>query len=474
MSHRENLEELGNKILEASRTELFLSMRFMGSALDSLSYVMDLTTRTVGTDAVFIRFNPEYLMRLYLMKPVELNRQYVHMLLHCIFRHMFGSNAYEDKDLYALCADIAVEAVIDSMEYSAIEDIHSDFRSLWYEKLEREVKFITAERLYKYFTDAPPQYDEYMKLKSEFTKDDHGFWELLDDQKQDDEGNEPPEQNASDSGENQPPDAPENEDKKEAPLDPPQKHHVARLPKELEEEWKKNADRMKVEMESSGHDASDEAGSLLRTLRFVQKRRKSYKNFLKRFAAMHEETKIDPDSFDYGFYQYGMELFGNIPLVEENEYRESRKIKTLVIAIDTSASCQETLIQRFLNETADILDRQESFFHRADILILECDDRVQEEIYLKDPGELKRFAEGFKVRGGYGTDFRPAFRRVEELVRSGRLKDLKGMMYFTDGFGTFSEKKPGWDTAIVLFGDEACETEKLPDWAYVLYLEGDS
>lgn len=470
MSYRKNLEELGNKILNASKTELFLSMRFMGSALDSLSYVCDLTTRTVGTDAVFIRFNPEYLMQLYLMKPVELNRQYVHMILHCIFRHMFGSDAYEDRDLYNLCADIAVESVIDSMEYSAIETTHPDFRSLWYERLERDVKFVTAERLYKYFSDNPPDYDEYMKLKGEFTKDDHGFWELLDNQENDDPGSEPPSQNAPNDN-NEPP---EDSDPNEAPPENDlTKHHVAKMPRELEEEWKKNADRMKVEMESSGHDASDEAGSLLRTLKFVQKKRKSYKSFLKRFAVMHEETKIDPDSFDYGFYQYGLELFGNIPLVEENEYRESRKIKTLVIAIDTSASCQETLVQRFLNETADILDRQESFFHRANILILECDDRVQEEIYLKSPKELKRFAEGFNVRGGYGTDFRPAFRRVAELVRAGQLPDLKGMMYFTDGFGTFPEKKVPWDTAIVLFGDEACETEKLPDWAYILYLDGD-
>ena len=66
MSYKQQLEELGIKILNASRTELFLSMRFMGNALDSLAYTIDLTTRTVGTDAVFIRFNPEFLMQQYL------------------------------------------------------------------------------------------------------------------------------------------------------------------------------------------------------------------------------------------------------------------------------------------------------------------------------------------------------------------------------------------------------------------------
>ena len=95
MNTREQLDRLGKRILEASRTELFLSMRFMGSALDSLSYVMDLNTRTCGTDAANIRFNPTFLMQLYIERPRNLNRLYVHMLLHCIFRHMFGSGEHE-------------------------------------------------------------------------------------------------------------------------------------------------------------------------------------------------------------------------------------------------------------------------------------------------------------------------------------------------------------------------------------------
>ena len=533
MSYKQQLEELGIKILNASRTELFLSMRFMGNALDSLAYTIDLTTRTVGTDAVFIRFNPEFLMQQYLAKPIMLNRLYVHMILHCIFRHMFETDGFEDKELYNLCADITVESLIDSMEYKAIETTHSDFRSDWYDKLSKELKVLTAERLYKYFTEHMPDYDEYMKLKAEFTKDDHSFWEQLDEQESDEQsgdgdnhenahegddnpGGEDKEKNApeddklksggDDAGDNEgkndasgEPDSGDfdkqsdksqernrqdknKQDKnkleddnrqgnKDGSSQPPNAHRVAKLPKELEDEWKKRADRMKVEMEASGHEASDEFGSLLRTLKFVTKRRKSYKDFLKRFAAIHEETKIDPDSFDYGFYQYGFDMYGNIPLVEENEYRESKKIKTLVIAIDTSASCQEHLVQRFLNETADILSRQESFFHKADILIIECDDRVQEEIYLKSPEELKHFARGFKVRGGYGTDFRPVFKRIGELEKAGRLKNLKGMMYFTDGYGTFPAKKVPWDTAIVLFGDEAEEPDRLPDWAYKLYLD---
>ena len=54
MKTREQLEATGNKILNSVRTELYLSMRFMGPALGSLGFAMDLSTRTVGTDAVYI------------------------------------------------------------------------------------------------------------------------------------------------------------------------------------------------------------------------------------------------------------------------------------------------------------------------------------------------------------------------------------------------------------------------------------
>ena len=57
----EELKQIGERILDSSRTELYLSMHFMGEALGSLQTEMDLSTTRVGTDAVSIRYNPSYL-----------------------------------------------------------------------------------------------------------------------------------------------------------------------------------------------------------------------------------------------------------------------------------------------------------------------------------------------------------------------------------------------------------------------------
>ena len=48
--------------------------------------------------------------------------------------------------------------------------------------------------------------------------------------------------------------------------------------------------------------------------------------------------KLNPDEFDYNFYTYGFALYENMPLIEPLEYREVKRIREFVIAIDTSGS----------------------------------------------------------------------------------------------------------------------------------------
>jgi hypothetical protein len=176
-----------------------------------------------------------------------------------------------------------------------------------------------------------------------------------------------------------------------------------------------------INMPRLAYEASDEKDSLERILDFTAGSRTDYREFLQKFAIVREETAIDLDSFDYGFYNYGMEVYGNMPLIEENEYREARKVEDLVIAIDTSASCQEVLVQKFLRETATLLHSQENFFHKVNIHIIECDDQVQNDVLITGMDDMEKYTEGFSVKGGYGTDFRPVFRYVEQLQKSGEL-----------------------------------------------------
>jgi len=541
MGNRVELDEMGKRILDASRTELYLSMRFLGPALHSLGWIMDLSTAFVGTDAAMIRFNPNYLFQLYVNRPRFLNRTYLHMILHCVFRHMFTAREKEDRELWDLASDIAVDAIIDSMEYRAVAELTPEYRQKWYSRLEEENHVLTAERIYQYFIERKRNYLEEMQLAQIFAYDDHSFWERMEDEeenpsgensRQKDSDNSPSgntdskndsendsendpgpgnvdpdskkdsqtgnkennkeenkeknsERNArrqqpsgrQDEGGNKDSDRRNGDEKNDEKNGEKNTHEksVRKLKKieNLNRQWKETSERMEAELLASGKEASQDRGSLDRILSISNRRRTDYREFLRKFAILREVTTIDPDSFDYGFYNYGLEVYGNMPLIEENEYREMNRIRTLVIAIDTSASCQEVLVQRFLNETAAVLRNIGQFFSSSEVHIIECDEHVQDEIVVRDISDLEKYAESFHVKGGFGTDFRPVFSYIEEKRRTGEIRDMEALMYFTDGMGIYPEKPTDYDTAFVFFNDEELDDTKVPDWAMKLYIRGE-
>ncbi len=465
MKSRIELEEFGKRILNETRTELYLAMHFMARALDSLDYTMDLNTRRCGTDARTIHFNPQFLFALFVESPQKLDRLYLHMILHCLFRHMFKGDGRETA-LWDLACDIQTESVLDSMDYEIIRRPPGAFREQWYQRLQAELRVLTAERLYQYFLENNIDMDIMERLKQEFTRDDHAFWTPLSNAEEDNAG-----------GPEMPPELPEDmaapENEGEAPKTEAKQRKLQARPsrQELDERWQENAERTETEMETFGRDRAEESGSLSWLLRLQNQRKTDYRDFLRRISIEREESRIDPDSFDYGYYSYGLSLYGNMPLIEENEFTESRKIEQLVIAIDTSASCRDTLMQRFLNETAGLLSDQKGFFPRVRILILECDEKVQRELWISDTREMQQYAAAFHVSGGFGTDFRPVFDRVQALRESGKLPQLRGLLYFTDGFGSFPETPTDYLTGFVYPGNDDCGDDKTPPWAMKLYIE---
>ena len=410
------------------------------------------------------------------------------------------------------------------MEYRAVQELTPEFRQRVYDRLESEIRVLTAERIYQYFLERKRNYLEELQLAAAFALDDHSFWERMEDEEQDQDSSpdgqrddSPPQggpENRNGGGEQNPPKPAGDPGQKKPDSDQKQngkspggdgkdagsekgdssqdrkreqdgpggggdgKRTQKRLPRlksadELEGDWEETSKRMEAEILAGGKEASDERGSLDRILSISKRRRTDYRAFLRKFAVLREVTTIDPDSFDYGFYNYGLQVYGNMPLIEENEYREMNNLRTLVIAIDTSASCQDVLVQRFLNETAAVLRNIGQFFHTSTVYIVECDEHVQNVLTVHGPDDLERYAEKFHVKGGFGTDFRPVFAWVEEQRRSGEIRDMEGLMYFTDGMGVYPEKPTDYDTAFVFFNDEELDDTKVPDWAVRLYIEGD-
>lgn len=422
----EKLKSLGVSIFCAARDELYFSMRFLDVALSSFVYQMDSSVSPFGTDGAVMYFHPQQLGGLLRENRILVNRGYLHMVFHCIFRHMFKRT--DDERYWDLSCDIAAEHLIDGCDKRPVRWSRSLLRRETYRKLETGGRVMNAERIFRELKAWELTEKELSRLEEEFRTDDHRYWE-----------NRGPER------------------KKEP---------------ELSRKWQEINEKMETDLETFSKEASEENGSFLGQLRVENRERQDYREFLRKFSVLREEMGPDPDTFDYGFYSYGLTLYGNMPLIEPLETREVRRIADFVIVIDTSMSCSGTLVRRFLEETYSVLKQNDSYFRRVNVHIIQCDEKVHSDVKITSEKELKKYMDQFELYGEGGTDFRPAFTYVDELLGRGEFDDLKGLIYFTDGYGIYPSRMPPYKTAFV-FLEEDYRDADVPAWAIRLVLRED-
>ena len=129
-------------------------------------------------------------------------------------------------------------------------------------------------------------------------------------------------------------------------------------------------------------------------------------------------------------------------------------------------------MQRFVQKTYNILKSTESFFSKINLHIIQCDVDIQEDKKITCQEDFDEYLKTMQIRGLGGTDFRPVFEYVETLRKNKEFTNLKGLIYFTDGWGTFPARKPNYDTAFV-FVDDDLNNYDTPPWAIKLILQKD-
>ncbi|MBO7373883.1 MAG: metallopeptidase [Oscillospiraceae bacterium] len=430
---------LAGEILQLAHASLMLHLRFMESALCRLRFE-PVPKGTIWTDGQRFSYAPRHVLGRYREEREAPAREYLHCVLHCVFRHMYLHGKVEQK-WWSLACDMIVEDLIASLRVRGAASKREARQQEVLAPLREEVRPFTAEKLYRRFLDGPLPEEERTRLEELFRADDHSGWFSQDKKK---------ESESDDSS----PDLPE-------PNAPPT---------EGEQDWSDVAESIEEDLETISREAGDTAGSLRRALRALNREKRDYAAFLRKFAVRGEVLHLDMAEFDYIYYTYGLSLYGNMPLIEPLEYREDLRIRSFVIAIDTSASVSEELVQAFLQKTFNILKASESFFSRVEIRILQCDTQIQDDVRITNLQDLDSAIRGMKLRGFGGTDFRPVFRYVDELRRGGELRQLKGLLYFTDGMGTYPQQKPDYDAAFIFLENEGSQYD-VPVWAMKLTLE---
>ncbi len=238
-------------------------------------------------------------------------------------------------------------------------------------------------------------------------------------------------------------------------------------------EWRQVATSLAVNLQTLSARRGNKLAGFVDDLKDSARRRADYAAFLRQFSHPGEVMRLSDDEFDNVFYTYGLELYGNVPLIEPLEYREERRVREFVIVIDTSASVQGDIVRAFVTCTFDILKETEAFFDQVHVRILQCDAQVQTDDRITNLDELERWGRGMRVAGGGGTDFRPAFAYVDALVEQGAFHDLGGVVYFTDGFGTYPQYMPAYRTAFVFY-DENRHEAPAPPWAVQIVMDNDT
>lgn len=427
-THEEWQARMGGEVLAVTRSALYLDFRFLDLALSALETVPDERCRVLATDGRTLYYQPAALLRLYQQNPKYLNRLYLHTVFHCVFRHLWLKGRREER-LWHLACDIAVENVIDSLGRKSVARPLTYVRRRAYEAIAAGGQPVAAAPAYRWLLTQTP--GVLRQLAREFCADDHRLW---------------------------PKAAPDGQPPAAAP--------------QAQKTWQKIGERMQAELEAHANEAGQDAETLKTQVKAANRSRRSYRDFLRRFCVLREEVRLDPDEFDLNFYTYGLALYGNLPLVEPLETRESKKVEELALVIDTSYSTSGELVRAFLAETYTLLKERENFFHRMNLHLIQADNAVRQDTLITSEDELIRAMNHFELRGGGGTDFRPAFEYVTQLCDEKRFANLRGLLYFTDGLGEYPRRRPAFDTAFLFLGGRF-DDANVPPWAMKVVLDED-
>ena len=458
-------DDLARDILRLTQNTLLVNLRFLDLALSQ--FQLSSYPGTLATDGEHLFYDTYYVLSSYKSERGKNVRDYLHIVLHCVFRHLFAGGDL-DRRCWDLACDIAVESAIDELHLESAACNRALAQEETLKELRSQVRPLTAEKLYRYFLDRHLTADQMSRLREHFLADDHRAWYLPvksgkgaggggQSSSQKPETGDAQRQRAGRGGTG-------------SPITP--KSGTQRQRKDLEAAWKEISERMQVDLETISRRHGTDAGNLVQELKAVNRETYDYADFLRRYATLGEVTQVNQDEFDYIYYTYGLSLYGNMPLVEPLEYKEVRRVKEFVIAIDTSGSVSGDLVQRFVTKTYNILRQQENFFTKINLHIIQCDAKVQEDRKITSQRDFDRYLETMELRGFGGTDFRPVFAYVDELIRAGEFSNLRGMIYFTDGRGIFPERKPDYDAAFV-FLDDGGELPEVPVWAIRLVLQSE-
>lgn len=447
-------------------SQLTIHLRFMDIALDNYTYVP--TASTIECDGIYLYYEPIYVIKTFKNNPKILTHGYLHVVLHSIFRHHILTFDCKPK-LWNLACDIAVENMILELNLDMLKIDKTDKMLKEINKIKDKVTILTAHKIYAYLQDELEN-DQIELLAAIFTFDDHSKWcnirttvststSLFGDESKDDPSIDT--RNTYDKASNV---IEDNEDLKHEESDDNEGMDLEKL-KDSISQWQDISEKIEIDLETFSKNYASQSMSLVQSLKRLNQEKYNYSTFLRKFMSVGEKMIVNEDEFDYIYYTFGLDYYKNMPLIEPIEFKETNSLKDFVIAIDTSGSVSGEIVQSFLQKTYNIFMQRENFFNKFNIHIIQCDAKVQHDEKITSLNHFQEYIKNMELYGFGGTDFRPVFDYVDELIRQKEFTNLMGLIYFTDGDGNYPVNKTEYQTAFVFLDNAHYQESKVPSWA---------
>ena len=531
-SEDDDLSALAYGILDHVKESMLIDLRFLEPAFTQIR-AKEHPGTLFAVDGATLYFDAGGVVRSFAEEPNRIVRDYMHMVLHCLFRHPFSGPSFSAAH-WDLACDVAVEGCLSELGLSSLSCRRESLQRATYARLCEGLPYVTAETLYYRFLDEGMGEQEAIEARRVFFVDDHAFWLR---------GSKSAHAGASSGGGASPSPTGERErggdaaqdageyaddnvvpnpfaDNSQAPPfenddvlasllmslssggrpeesndvhdgcgeggvpspdlvasgrpEPQQRTRPVSydfLDETMLDRWREIALRADVSLDDFSQLWGSHGGDFSMALKRANVERVDYGEFLRRFVSRDEELSINDEEFDYVYYCYGLDMFGNMPLVEPLEYTDDGRIRDFVIAIDTSASTKGDTVASFVERTYAILQESGLFSDELNIYLIQCDAQVQDVARIRNRADVDAYLESLELKGFGGTDFRPVFSYVNELVETGELSRLKGLLYFTDGKGAYPRVKPKYDVAFVLTDEAYIEEPDVPPWAMRVRLD---
>ena len=467
---QERIDAVGTAALEDARTSLMMAFRFLDAALWRMPIRAAQPSGTLATNGATLYLNGLECARFYRDMPAELTRDLLHTVLHCVFRHPFNKD-HANIEAWHLACDLAVEATAMEMASVRFPSAYDEDRRTIASYFAQRCGTLNPNKTYSVIDQIMLVEDtlgtgafsgrSITEVAQLFNRDDHVLWALpLNENDQNNEGGL-----ASERSDN-------TEENDSTSADDSNEQNADQTDADDEEAWEKIAHKMESDLESFSKEYEEEAANLISLLKLANRRTVNYSDFLRRFAVIGEDMRINDDEFDYIFYTYGLKRYGNMPLIEPLEYVEDSRVREFVIAIDTSGSCEGALVRSFLTRTYEMLKNSEHFGSEVNVHVIQCDAEIQSDTKIESAADLAQYEETLEIRGLGGTDFRPVFDYVDKLIEQDEFTNLRGLIYFTDGEGTYPEKQPPYETAFV-FMDDTAIPRRVPPWAMKVVIDSE-